>query len=142
MDWFKFFAHDFIRLTAHLSTAEKAWFAWMRVMYDQSGPFPSGRIAVYRIVGCVSKAESKMTDRLLDEFFKLEGDVWLDDHMEWVRSDQLTRAKSREEAGRKAGKASGRARKAQKQENAASQPRPNESFSQRSTIAERKLNER
>lgn len=69
MNWFPFYASDFIGATVGLSCLERAIYALMIPLYYESGPFPRDRVRVYRMIGCESDEQKRAVDFLLGRYF-------------------------------------------------------------------------
>jgi uncharacterized protein YdaU (DUF1376 family) len=75
MNFYKRYMGDFARDTAHLTMIENG--AYDRLLdhyYSIEQPLPAGKVDLYRIARAMSGAERRAVDKVVDEFFHLNGD--------------------------------------------------------------------
>jgi uncharacterized protein YdaU (DUF1376 family) len=75
--WTSFYWSDYSRDTAHLSILEHgAYFLLLSHYYMTGGPISANAMHLHRICRCTDDAEKSAVDRVLAEFFTLDGDLW------------------------------------------------------------------
>ena len=76
MHWFKLHIGDYAQATAHLTWLEDAaYFRCLRKYYSDHG-LPADLGVVQRLVGARSKQEKEAVERVLNEFFFVDGDSY------------------------------------------------------------------
>jgi uncharacterized protein YdaU (DUF1376 family) len=72
--WSPFYWRDYIADTGHLSLEEHGAYLLLMAHYYSTGrPLPANTSILHRVCRCTNEAESAATDRVLREFFVLDG---------------------------------------------------------------------
>ena len=78
MQWYKHYIGDFQRDTGHLSLTERgAYRALLDHHYATEKPLPADATALARLVGAQTKAERDAVPAVLEQFWTLTGDGWI-----------------------------------------------------------------
>lgn len=106
MNYYERHLGDYARDTSHLSMLEHGAFTLLLDRYYSSEqPIPAAQ--AHRLARARTKEEQKAVDAVLDEFFKLIGDAWVNTRVE----AEIAKKESKTKAARENGRNGGRPRK-------------------------------
>lgn len=102
--WYPFYWSDYSGKTMHLTQGEHgAYMLLMRFIYTTGKPIPDKQR--YSIARAMLEQECSNVDAVLDQFFVLEGDGWVNPTVSEVMNEAEERHKRRASAGKKGGEA-------------------------------------
>lgn len=126
---------DYLRDTSHLSLLEHGVYTrLLDIYYTRESAIPADQAA--RLIGARTKEEREAVERVLEEFFARDGDLWVQQRCE----REIASAAEKAERNREVGKRGGRPRKTETQTVSEQKPNENPNGFQNGTQVEPKQN--